>query len=130
MSDDHDWKPGATLETRKFKMGKCLNCGAQLSGVTGPPGDPEPESAIMVCAYCGHVMEWDGEKFAELSDETARDIAGNKDVLTAVALAGEYQREVGPFGAACAACGKAAPIGRIRCEKCGKPLVFEGGVPR
>ena len=131
MSDDHDWKPGAVFGTRRFdKMGKCLNCGAKMSGITGPLDDPEPSSAIMVCAYCGHIMEWNGEKLVELSDEAARDIAGDPDVIAAVNLAGAFQREVGPFGAACAACGAAAPIGRIRCEKCGKPLVFEGGAPR
>jgi hypothetical protein len=123
-ADDYDWKPGATLETRRFKMGRCLNCGTKLSGITGPPGKPEPATATMVCAYCGHIMEWDGKRLTELSDAVAGDVAGNPDVLAAVKLAGAFQREVGPFGAACAACKFPAPIGRIRCEKCGQPLVF------
>ena len=126
MSDaDRGWKPGATLASRRFtKMGRCLNCRTRMGGITGPPTDPRPGECVMVCAYCGHIMEWNGKRLVNLSDETADAIAGDPDVLMAVGLAGAFRREAGPFGAACAACGAPAKIGRIRCEKCGKPLVF------
>jgi hypothetical protein len=123
-SDDRDWLPGKPFKTRRFPMGECLNCGATLTGLTGPPDDPEPEAAVMVCAYCGHVMEWTGKGFAELSDEAMRDVAGDPDVLTAQELVRRFRAAHGPFGATCAACRVPNEIGRIRCRACGKPLVF------
>jgi hypothetical protein len=124
MSDaDRDWLPGKRLVSRRFKMGRCLNCGVKLSGVTGPPDDPKPESAFMVCAYCGHLMEWNGRKLVALSDQGARDAAGNQDMLAVQELVGEFQADLRPF-AACAACGAPNDYGRIRCQTCGKPLVF------
>jgi hypothetical protein len=117
MTNERDWLPGKPLKTRRFAMGPCLNCGAALGGVTGPPGDPEPQSALMVCAYCGHLMEWTGKGFAELSDAAIRDAAGDPDII-------EAQRLVAAFRATCAGCKAPNEIGRIRCEACGKPLVF------
>lgn len=125
---DRDWGPGARLESRKFQMGRCLNCGAPLTGVTGPEGDPDP-GCVMVCAYCSHVMEWDGAKLAPLSDEAIDDIAGDPDVRDVVELTGLYRQEVGPF-AFCAACGAENTVGVIRCKRCGKPLVFGAGGPK
>ena len=125
---DRDWVHGARLETRKFKMGRCLNCRAPMTGLTGPEGDPEPGS-VMVCAYCSHVMEWDGARLVPLSEEAIGDIAGDPDVLAVVELTGEFRKDVGPF-AFCAACNAENQIGVIRCNRCGKPLVFPAGGPR
>ena len=126
--DDRDWKPGARLETRRFDMGPCLNCAAPLTGIIGPADDPAPDRAVMVCAYCGHIMEWTGKALAELSDQAQRDIAGDPDVIAAVELTDQFRR-AGPF-AFCAACGAQTAIGRLKCQRCGQPLVFEAGAPR
>jgi DNA-directed RNA polymerase subunit RPC12/RpoP len=126
MTNERDWLPGKPLESRRFPMGPCLNCGVTLSGVTGPPDNPEPQNALMVCAYCGHLMEWTGKGLAELSDAAIRDAAGDPDIIEAQKLVAKFRRE---FGATCAACNAPNEIGRIRCRACGKPLVFEG-VPR
>lgn len=122
MSQARDWKPGARVETRKFQQGPCLNCQAPLTGITGDGGSPDP-GAIMVCAYCSHVMEWDGKKLVALSDETIKDIAGDPDILAVMKLTGQYREEHGPF-AFCAACDAENVFGAIRCKECGKPLVF------
>jgi DNA-directed RNA polymerase subunit RPC12/RpoP len=126
MSDDHDWGPGKPLATRRFDMGNCLNCGAMLTGLTGPLDEPEPQSSLMVCAYCGHIMEWGGKGkgFLELSDEAIRDAAGDPDILEAQELVRQFRAAQGPFGATCAACQAPNDVGRIRCRNCGKPLVF------
>jgi hypothetical protein len=122
MTDERDWQPGAApLETRKFKMGRCVNCGAPLTGLTGPSGAPRA-GAIMVCAYCSHVMEWSGRKLAPLSEAAIRDIGGDPDVLAAVELTGQLRKTFPQ--AACQGCGAPQDYGRIRCDKCGKPLVF------
>jgi len=65
---------------------RCLNCGATNDAATcistedGDPSQPmmpEPGN-IIVCASCKHIMQWaDGGGFEELSDETAREVAGH-----------------------------------------------------
>lgn len=125
---DRDWGPGAKIETRKFKMGRCLNCRAPMSGLSGPKGAPKPGS-VMVCAYCSHVMEWNGKKLAPLSDEAIGDIAGDPDLRHVVEFTGQFRQEVGPF-AFCLACNAENVYGRIVCEKCRKPLVFSVGAPK
>jgi hypothetical protein len=72
-------------ETRRFDhKGVCLNCGAEMSGITGPAGAPPAGGSIMVCAYCSHIMEWTGEALAELSDEAIQAIAGDPEVIAVV----------------------------------------------
>ena len=110
-----------TAKTRRLQQGECLNCGARLTSVTGPAAAPDPGD-IMVCAYCGHVMEWTSEGLAELSDEAASDIAGNPDVMAAVQLSGMFRADQPK--SACRGCGAEQDYGRIRCDRCGKPLVF------
>jgi ribosomal protein S27E len=116
----------ADAETRYFKQGHCLNCGAPLSGVTGPK-DVDPGS-IMVCAYCSHIMEWTGDRLAELSDRAMRDIAGDPAVMAVVEATALFRVAQRP--ARCAGCGASNPYGKIRCTTCGKPLVFPAGGPR
>jgi ribosomal protein L40E len=110
-----------TAESRRFQQGACLNCGAPLSGVTGDRDGVDPGS-IMVCAYCSHVMEWTGERLAELSDEAIKGIAGDPDVLAVVEATAMF-RQAQP-AAACKGCGASMPYGQMRCDKCGKPFVF------
>lgn len=113
-------------ESRRFQQGQCLNCGAPLSGITGPEGvDP---GSIMVCAYCSHIMEWTGESLAELDDEAMRAIAGDPNVIAIVEATALFRQAQRP--AKCAGCGASNPYGKIRCEQCGQPLVFPDGVPR
>lgn len=107
-------------KTRRFEQGQCLNCAAPLSGLTGP--DSVDPGSIMVCAYCSHIMEWTGERLAELSNEAALAIAGDPEVL-AVVEAVAAVRLTRPT-ASCKACGASMPYGQIRCDACGKPFVF------
>jgi hypothetical protein len=46
----------------------------------------------MVCTYCGHLMEWTGERLAELSDEAIEEMAGDKDLLQAMAVVDRFRR--------------------------------------
>lgn len=119
------WKPG---EPRRIKSGHCLNCGHELTGVGGPESDPDLGD-IMVCGYCSHIMEWTGETFAELSDEAMKDIAGDPDVIDAVKFTAAFQANYPKDRCLGCGTGQVQP-GRIRCERCGKPLVFPAGGPR
>jgi DNA-directed RNA polymerase subunit RPC12/RpoP len=75
-------------------QGPCLNCGKDLDAVTGL-GDSMPErGSIMVCTYCGHLMEWTGERLAELSDEAIEEMAGDKDLLAMVELRDRFRRSL------------------------------------
>lgn len=107
-------------KTRRFEQGQCLNCAAPLSGLTGP--DSVDPGSIMVCAYCSHVMEWTGERLAELSNEAALAIAGDPEVLAVVAATAMFRQAQRP--ASCKGCGASMPYGDMRCKQCGKPLVF------
>jgi hypothetical protein len=79
---------------RYFDMGACLNCGERLDGVT-TTSQPLPDPGdISVCAYCSHLMEWDGAKLIPPSEEALKEIAADKDVLAAVELAGRFQRSL------------------------------------
>jgi len=59
---------GGDWTTTRFNAGTCLHCGEPLTGLTGPAERPIM-GAFMVCGACGYVMEWDGEKNVEVSDE-------------------------------------------------------------
>lgn len=61
-------------ESRRFGNGACLQCGAPLTGITGPKDRQPEKGSIMVCAYCQYVMEWDGAGFAELSAEVMKEL--------------------------------------------------------
>jgi hypothetical protein len=78
----------------RLEMGACLNCGQRLTSAGRVPHDdekPEPGS-IMVCIYCSHAMEWDGAKLTPMSDEAIKEMAGDKELLNAVAFTGAFQR--------------------------------------
>lgn len=105
--------------TRKFNQGRCLNCNAELSGLTGPEGEPDAGS-IMVCAYCSHIMEWTGDGFAELSDQAIKDIAGDPAVLAVAEFTALYRKA---YPEAACKCGALHEYGAIVCRKCGKTLV-------
>lgn len=75
-------------ESHRVAEVRCLNCGSANDGVTGVstpdhPGKRTPETGdIMLCFYCGHLMQWaEGGGFEELSDEAAHQVAGNPIVL-------------------------------------------------
>jgi hypothetical protein len=65
--------------------GSCLHCGATLDGLTGPKEGPS-KGALMVCAKCAYVMEWDGEKLAEMSAETLEEVSKDPDVAQMLAV--------------------------------------------
>ncbi len=73
---------------RRFEVGNCLQCDKHLDGVSGHKIDPYP-GAIMVCAGCSYVMEWDGEKLVELSAELMKELEGqdNQPELKAALVA-------------------------------------------
>jgi hypothetical protein len=113
----------------RFKSGHCTHCGHGLTGIGAPTADPPSPGDVMVCAYCSHVMEWTGDRVAELSDEAIKDIAGDPDMLAAVDFAAAFQAHYPKDRCLGCGTGQAQP-GRIRCERCGKPLVFPAGGPR
>jgi hypothetical protein len=112
------------VTSRRFKQGECLNCTAPLSGITGPPGEPERNSAIMVCAYCSHIMEWDGETLVELSDEAIAAVAGDPDVLAVLQITADFRAAQPPD--ICAACGHVQAFGKRKCGQCDAPLKLLG----
>ena len=65
--------------------GSCLHCGKTLDGLTGPKGGPS-KGSLMVCAGCAYVMEWDGEKFAEMSAETLEEASKDPDMAKMLAV--------------------------------------------
>jgi hypothetical protein len=71
-------------DTYRSAVGGCLHCGKTLNGVTGPKGGPT-KGALMVCAECAYVMEWDGEKLVELSDETLKEASADPDTARILA---------------------------------------------
>lgn len=79
---------------RRFEVGKCLQCGRHMDGISGQEIDPYP-GAIMLCADCSYVMEWDGAKLVELSEKAMKDLAedvGDENGLkAAIALTRAYQ---------------------------------------
>jgi hypothetical protein len=78
----------------RFEQGDCLNCGHALTGISRE-GDWTPAAGdIMVCGYCNHLMEWTGERLAELSDQAIKDLAGDKEVLASMAFAARFQRSI------------------------------------
>lgn len=72
-------------DSYRFKQGKCLHCGITLNGLTGPRGGPT-KGALMVCAKCSYVMEWDGDGFVELSAETMKEASEDPDVAQLLAV--------------------------------------------
>jgi hypothetical protein len=113
----------------RLKQGHCLNCGHELTGVSAKTADPPSPGDVMVCGYCSHIMEWTGDKVAELSDEAVKDIAGDPDVIDAVDFAARFQATYPKDR--CLGCGSGqVQPGRIRCDRCGKPLVFPAGGPK
>jgi hypothetical protein len=84
----------AWIIDRKFDLGPCLQCGKTLDGVTTKHQSLPDPGDIMVCAYCSRVMEWDGAKLGELSDEAVKELAGDKDMLEAVDLVSKFQQSI------------------------------------
>jgi hypothetical protein len=113
----------------RLKQGHCLNCGHELTGISAPVAAQPSPGDVMVCGYCSHIMEWTGDKFVELSDEAVKEIAGDPDVLAAVDFAHHFQTNYPKDRCLGCGVGQAQP-GRIRCERCGRPLVFPAGGPR
>ena len=113
----------------RFKQGHCLNCGHELTGISAQTRDQPKTGDVMVCGYCSHIMEFDGDKLVELSDEAMKDIAGDSDVLAAVDFAAAFQSTYPKDRCLGCGVGQIQP-GRIRCERCGRPLVFPAGGPR
>jgi hypothetical protein len=66
-------------ESYRFEQGKCLSCGQGLNAVTGPRGAPKAGS-LMICAECNYVMEWDGGKLIELTEEVMREASEDPQV--------------------------------------------------
>lgn len=89
-------KIGPNYQSLRIGAFDCLDCGKPLTGVGVLTRDaPQPsEGDIMVCLYCSHIMEWRQGKLAELDDQAIRDIAGDQDILDAVAFAGFFQRSL------------------------------------
>jgi hypothetical protein len=76
---------GPGYKSQRLDQGHCLNCGKPLTGAGALATDATPsEGDIMVCLYCSHVMEWTGERLAELSDETIKEIAGAPQMLETI----------------------------------------------
>ena len=72
----------------------CLNCGKVLDAADRLDDDgagPE-RGSIIVCLYCSHVMEWDGEKLVPLSEEAMRAIAGDPEFLELLAFTDFYRK--------------------------------------
>ena len=113
----------------RIKSGHCTHCGHELTAVGADVAAQPSLGDVLVCAYCSHVMEWTGDTFAELSDEAIKDIAGDPDVLAAVDFAHRFQAHYPKDRCLGCGVGQVQP-GRIRCEKCGRPLVFPAGGPR
>ena len=68
-----------------FAQGACLHCGKTLDRLAGPKSGPS-KGSLMVCASCAYVMEWDGEKFAEMSAETLEEASKDPDVAQMLAV--------------------------------------------
>jgi hypothetical protein len=85
---------GPGYESLRIGQSDCLNCGKPITGVGVLTRDAPrlSEGDIMVCMYCSHIMEWKAGKLAKLSDEAIKDIAGDKDVMDAVAFSTAFQR--------------------------------------
>lgn len=113
----------------RHKTGHCLNCGHELTGISAPVTDQPKPGDVMVCGYCSHVMEWTGETLVELSDEAIKELAGDKDLVAAVDFAAAFQATYPKDRCLGCGTGQVQP-GRIRCERCGRPLVFPTGGPR
>jgi DNA-directed RNA polymerase subunit RPC12/RpoP len=78
----------------RLDQGRCLNCGKGLDAVTSLEDSMPKQGSIMVCTYCGHLMEWTGERLAELSDEAIEEMAGDKDLLAMVELRDRFRRSL------------------------------------
>ena len=73
------------------KGGACLHCGMTLDGLTGPKEGPS-KGSLMVCAKCAYVMEWDGDKFIELSAETMKEASKDPEVAKILAVTQALRR--------------------------------------
>jgi DNA-directed RNA polymerase subunit RPC12/RpoP len=76
----------------RFEQGRCLNCGRKLTGYSAFTAGGPSAGDVMVCGYCSHIMEWDGDRVVELSDQAVKDIAGDPDVLAALEFARHFQK--------------------------------------
>lgn len=74
----------------RYKLGNCLACNKFMDSVTGPAGGV-PNGSIMICAYCSHVMQWNGKKFIELSPEIMEEIKDMPDLKEALTRAKLFQ---------------------------------------
>ena len=71
-------------KSRRFKQGACLQCGTQLTGISGPKGHTPEKGSIMICVECSYVMEWSGEGFVELSAEAMKEIENEPELQEAL----------------------------------------------
>jgi len=84
---------GPGYHSRRIDQGRCLNCGAELTGVGALSHANKPRDGdITVCLYCSHVMEYKGGRVVELSDEAINDLAGDPEMLAAIQFTAAYQR--------------------------------------
>jgi hypothetical protein len=85
---------GPGYESRRFDQGGvCLNCGEPLTGAGALSTAAKPDKGdIMVCLYCSHVMEWTGERLAELSDGAIEEMAADPEMLKTIEFTAAYRR--------------------------------------
>lgn len=69
---------GGDWTTTRIDMGACLHCGMPLTAVTGPAERPD-KGSLMICGGCSYVMEWDGEKNAEVSEAAMEEASKDPD---------------------------------------------------
>ncbi len=77
---------------RPFQQGLCLNCGTPLSATSAAHDRSPRKGSIMICLECSHVMEWDGARLIELSDEALNAIAGAPELVKTVETTGAFRR--------------------------------------
>jgi hypothetical protein len=73
---------------------KCINCGKKVDAADHTmltPPLPPSDGDIMICLYCSHIHIYDGNKMREPTENEMVEIAGNSDMLDAVAFAGAFQ---------------------------------------
>lgn len=84
---------GPGYKSHRIDICGCLNCGKPLTGAGALDSDALPSVGdVMVCLYCSHVMEWTGDKLAELSDEAIKEMAADPEMLDTIKFTAAYQR--------------------------------------
>jgi hypothetical protein len=115
----------------RLRQDRCPYCGKTVDSLGTLQGEPPlaSEGDMSVCFGCGEVMQFDADfrlqkmsaaEIAALTPEEAADLKKTQEMIRAH-LRGELNDDP---RAACMFCGAAQPYGRIRCDRCGAPLVF------